>query len=150
TSVIDCTSLIAAARIAGSSASGMPALTSSMCAPAATCARASASTRLKSPAAISAASSLRPVGLMRSPMMTNGRSKPITTSLVAELMTVSVIYAILSRSSGGLCRAPLLSVPHDAGGLDDLVHELFLTIGHHMHARYAFDLFDLLDQIDRQ
>ena len=44
-----------------------------------------------SPAAISAARILRPVGLMRSPMMTNGRSKPMTTSLVAELMTVSVI-----------------------------------------------------------
>jgi hypothetical protein len=29
-------------------------------------------------------------GLMRSPMMTNGRSKPMTTSRVAELMTVSV------------------------------------------------------------
>jgi hypothetical protein len=34
---------------------------------------------------------LRPVGLMRSPMMTNGRSNPMTTSLVAELMTVSVM-----------------------------------------------------------
>ena len=31
---MDCTSWIAFARIAGSSASGMPALTSSMCAPA--------------------------------------------------------------------------------------------------------------------
>ena len=58
----------------------MPALTSSMCAPAATWASASASTRLKSPAFISSASSLRPVGLIRSPIMTNGRSKPITTS----------------------------------------------------------------------
>ena len=65
------------ARIAGSSASGMPAFTSSMCAPAASCARASASTRLKSPAAISAARILRPVGLMRSPIMTKGRSKPM-------------------------------------------------------------------------
>jgi hypothetical protein len=33
---------------------------------------------------------LRPVGLMRSPMMTKGRSKPMTTSRVAELMMVSV------------------------------------------------------------
>jgi hypothetical protein len=63
----------------------MPALTSSIWAPASTCARASASTRLKSPADISAARILRPVGLMRSPMMTNGRSNPMTTSLVAEL-----------------------------------------------------------------
>ena len=79
------------ARIAGSSASGMPALTSSMCAPASTWASASRSTVEKSPAAISAASFLRPVGLMRSPMMQNGRSKPMTTVLVAELTTVSVM-----------------------------------------------------------
>ena len=39
---------------------------------------------------ISSASSLRPVGLMRSPMITNGRSKPMTTSGVAEVMTVRV------------------------------------------------------------
>ncbi len=62
----------------------MPALTSSMWAPASTWARTSLSTRLKSPAAISAASTLRPVGLMRSPMITNGRSSPITTVRVAD------------------------------------------------------------------
>ena len=89
-SVSDWTSLIVWARIAGSSARGIPALTSSMCAPAATWARTSRSTRLKSPAFISSASALRPVGLIRSPMMTNGRSKPSTTSRVAELTTVSV------------------------------------------------------------
>ena len=72
------------ARIAGSSASGMPALTSSICAPASTCAIASATTVSKLPAAISAARALRPVGLMRSPITTNGRSKPITTSFVAR------------------------------------------------------------------
>ena len=44
TSVIDCTSWMHSARIFGSSASGMPALTSSMLAPASTWARASAST----------------------------------------------------------------------------------------------------------
>ena len=38
---------------------------------------------------------MRPVGLIRSPMMQNGRSKPITTSLLAELTTVSVIRWIL-------------------------------------------------------
>src|SRR6185312_11983451 len=47
--------------------------------------------REKSPAAISAARIFRPVGLMRSPIMTKGRSKPMTTSRVAELMTVSVM-----------------------------------------------------------
>jgi DNA-directed RNA polymerase beta subunit len=46
TSVSDCTSCTASARMRGSSASGMPAFTSSMCAPAATCASASALTRL--------------------------------------------------------------------------------------------------------
>ena len=55
-----------------------------MWAPASTWASASRSTRLKSPAFISSARSLRPVGLIRSPMITNGRSKPITTSRVAE------------------------------------------------------------------
>ena len=82
-------------RIAGSSASGMPALTSSMCAPAATCAIASASTRLKSPFFISSASSLRPVGLIRSPIITKGRSNPITTSLVAELMKCRHVRVLL-------------------------------------------------------
>ena len=46
TSVIDCTIFTASARIAGSSASGMPALTSSMWAPASTCASASEITRV--------------------------------------------------------------------------------------------------------
>ena len=104
TSVIDCTSWIVLARIAGSSASGMPAFTSSMCAPAASCASVSDSTRLKLPAAISAARILRPVGLMRSPIMTNGRSKPMTTSRVAELITVSVMTLSCLNSFVG--RAP--------------------------------------------
>ena len=48
---------------------------------------------------ISSASSLRPVGLIRSPIITNGRPNPITTSRVAELRTVSVIALLRSRSS---------------------------------------------------
>ena len=68
----------------------MPALTSSMWAPASTWASTSRSTRLKSPFLISSARSLRPVGLIRSPMMTNGRSKPMTTSRVADETTVRV------------------------------------------------------------
>ena len=56
TSVTDCTSWMARASRAGSSASGIPALTSNMWAPASTWAMASASTRLKSPAFISSAS----------------------------------------------------------------------------------------------
>ena len=87
--MIDWTSCTVCARIAGSSASGIPALTSSICAPASTCASASATTVSKLPAAISPASALRPVGLMRSPITTNGRSKPMTTSLVGDDSTVS-------------------------------------------------------------
>ena len=92
-SVHCCTSCTAWAKSAGSSARGMPALTSSICAPASACARASASTRLKSPACISAASAFLPVGLMRSPMTTKGWSKPMQTSLLAELRVVWVMLA---------------------------------------------------------
>ena len=91
TSTNDCTSSMVCAKIAGSSAKGIPALTSNTVAPAATCAKASASTRLKSPFFISSANNLRPVGLMRSPITAKGRSKPLTTSLVAELIIVSVM-----------------------------------------------------------
>src|SRR6266700_2210131 len=59
-SVTSHTALIAATSNAGSSAIGMPALMSSMCAPAATCAMASARTRSMRPSFISAASTLRP------------------------------------------------------------------------------------------
>src|SRR5690606_23467396 len=90
------TSSTVAASSAASSASGIPALTSSMSAPASTCATASASTREKSPRVISSARRFRPVGLMRSPITTKGRSKPITTSRVREASTVSVIV----RSTG--------------------------------------------------
>src|ERR1700722_15066608 len=122
------------ARIAGSSASGMPALTSSMWAPAATWASASAVTRVKSPAAISAARILRPVGLMRSPMMTNGRSKPMTTSFVAELMTVSVIelpYLMVDPD-----RAPETTAPPR------------LAKNHDVHAADTQDGTALLDEFD--
>ena len=89
-SVIDCTIRTASARMPGSSANGMPAFTSNMCAPASTWARASLRTRSKLPAAISAARILRPVGLMRSPMMTNGCAGPIRTVLVGEVIMVSM------------------------------------------------------------
>ena len=92
TSTTDCTSWTARASRAGSSASGMPALMSSIWAPASTWAMASASTRLKSPAFISSARSFRPVGLMRSPIITNGRPKPMATSRLLELRMVSVIW----------------------------------------------------------
>ena len=50
-------------------------------APQAACCSASASTVEKSPASSSAASFLRPVGLMRSPMTQKGWSKPMRTVL---------------------------------------------------------------------
>src|SRR5579862_4889657 len=150
TSVIDCTSCTAWARIAGSSASGMPALTSSIWAPAATCARVSASTRLKLPAAISAARILRPVGLMRSPIMTNGRSRPSTTSRVCELITVSVM---LGGHPVGIrlripSRVPRHAAAEHAGTVDDLCHGFLLAVGHQVHAVHAPDGADFLDQLD--
>src|SRR3984893_18253416 len=84
------TALIVATRRAGSSIAGMPALTASMCAPAAPWATASERTRSILPSFISAASTLRPVGLMRSPMITNERSPEITTSRPRELSRVSM------------------------------------------------------------
>src|SRR5712692_7745415 len=83
------TALIVATSSADSSIAGMPALTSSMCAPALAWASASARTRSITPSFISAASTLRPVGLMRSPMITKGRSMEMTTSRVREETMVS-------------------------------------------------------------
>src|SRR5450759_215752 len=95
TSVTSTTALIAATSSAASSSCGMPALMSSMWAPAATCAMASARTRSIRPSFISAASTFRPVGLMRSPMITNGLSIETTTSRPREVR-------IVSTSSGAL------------------------------------------------
>ena len=118
-----------------------------MWAPASTWASVSLSTVEKSPAAISAASFFRPVGLIRSPMMQNGRSKPMTTVLVAELITVSVMF--LFPRCGRRTRAPAAPL-QDARCLDDLRHELFLPVGHDVDAMHALDLADLLDQLDAQ
>src|SRR3954468_24226652 len=73
-----------------SSTSGIPALTSSMSAPAAVWAMASALTVDRSPPRSSSAKTLRPVGLMRSPMMQKGWSGPIVTVLDRECRTVSM------------------------------------------------------------
>ena len=117
-----------------------PALTSSSSAPAATCSSASFFTVSKLPATISAASFLRPVGLMRSPITQNGWSKPITTSLVAEVITVSVMMPISLR------RPPRRPAGQDAGLRDDLGDQLLLPVGHDVHAGDALDLADLLDE----
>src|SRR5437870_9872016 len=89
TSVTCITAWIAATRSAGSSTAGMPALTSSIWAPAAAWASASARTRSITPSFISAARTLRPVGLIRSPMITKGRSPEMTTSRPREETWVS-------------------------------------------------------------
>src|SRR3954469_22980998 len=73
-----------------SSTSGMPALTSSMSAPASVWAIASAVTVDRSSLRSSSAKTLRPVGLMRSPMMQKGWVGPIVTVLDRECRTVSM------------------------------------------------------------
>src|SRR3954464_3890222 len=73
-----------------SSTSGMPALTSTMSAPASACAIASPVTVDRSPPRNSSANVLRPVGLMRSPMMQKGCVGPIVTVLDRECRTVSM------------------------------------------------------------
>src|SRR3954451_18211480 len=73
-----------------SSTSGMPALTSSMSAPASVWATASRGTVDRSPPRSSSAKTLRPVGLMRSPMMQKGCVGPIVTVLDRECRTVSM------------------------------------------------------------
>src|SRR3954469_6292573 len=73
-----------------SSTSGMPALTSSMSAPASVWAIASAVTVDRSSLRSCSANALRPVGLMRSPMMQKGCSGPIVTVLDRDCRTVSI------------------------------------------------------------
>src|SRR5215211_6003390 len=103
-SVVSCTSCSILASSSASSTSGIPALTSSTSAPAAICAFVSATTVERSPARSSSANFLRPVGLMRSPMMQNGCSAPITTVLDRDSRTVSISSFRLRRDGG----APLL------------------------------------------
>src|SRR5581483_3401462 len=71
-----------------SSASGSPTLTSSRSAPPATWSATSTSSCDRSPACSCAWNALRPVGLIRSPMTTNGRSGPMTTVLDGDRTTV--------------------------------------------------------------
>src|SRR3954454_5525127 len=73
-----------------SSTSGMPALTSSMSAPASVWAIASLVTVERSSLRSSSAKTLRPVGLMRSPMMQKGCSGPMVTVLDRDSRTVSM------------------------------------------------------------
>src|SRR3954447_1595759 len=89
-SVAFCTTCSIFCSSSASSTSGMPALTSSMSAPASVWAIASAVTVDRSPLRSSSAKTLRPVGLMRSPMMQNGCVGPIVTVLDRDSRTVSM------------------------------------------------------------
>src|SRR5215212_7536527 len=86
-SVSDCTSGIARAMRATSSARGSPTFTSSMSA--APCSATSISICERSSFCSCAWNALRPVGLIRSPMMQNGCSGPITTVLDCDRSSVS-------------------------------------------------------------
>src|SRR5439155_689827 len=88
---------IAASRSAGAWIAGIPPFTWSMWAPAAACAWASERTRSITPSFISAARTLRPVGLMRSPMITNGRSPDTTISRPREDRRVSTELTLSQR-----------------------------------------------------
>jgi hypothetical protein len=105
TSTSPCTISSVCTSRAGSVALGStavtPALTSSIVAPACTCSMASFLTVSKLPSTISAASFLRPVGLMRSPMTQKGWSKPMMISRVAEATMVRVMQG-LRLGSGSL------------------------------------------------
>ena len=80
-----------------SSAPDTPTLTSNTWAPAATWFWASRCTRLMSPASRAAANFLRPVGFMRSPIMTTGWSWPMITSWLGLLITVCICFAFTLR-----------------------------------------------------
>src|SRR5690242_8593030 len=87
----------------GSSTNGMPALTSSMSAPASTCAFASMVTVERSPPRSCSANDLRPVGLIRSPMMQNGPSELIVTVLDRDRSTVSIGFPFDSGRDAQTC-----------------------------------------------
>src|SRR5215207_2457595 len=94
-SVVSWTIFSMLASSSASSTSGMPALTSSTSAPAAICALASSTTVARSPLRNCSANVLRPVGLIRSPMMQNGCSGPMTTVLDRPCRTVSKAAPLL-------------------------------------------------------
>src|SRR3954470_14026649 len=90
-----------------SSTRGIPALTSSMSQPMAIWASASSSTRSRLPSRSSSAKALRPVGLIRSPMMQNGLSIAIVTVLDRDCRTVSTRVSLLGWGNAEpLAQAP--------------------------------------------
>src|SRR5215470_11013953 len=96
-------SLTARTMSSASSTSGAPMLTSSTMAPPASWSATSVSTRDRSPSRSCCWKILRPVGLIRSPMMQNGSPGPITASRLADDRTVRIPGPL--RRQGGA--APL-------------------------------------------
>src|SRR5690606_33539685 len=94
TSVTSMTACITWAIRAASSAPGTPALTSSTAAPAATWSMASWRTMSKSPCCRAASTFLRPVGLIRSPMITVGRSRRMVTVWLGDESVVVTALVI--------------------------------------------------------
>ena len=82
-----------------------PMLTSNTSAPASTWAKASFFTIKKLPLRISSANTLRPVGLIRSPMMIGFSCKPTFTTLVRLVKAVN--GSTCGRSAGVCARAAL-------------------------------------------
>ena len=82
-----------------------PIFTSSMSAPASTCARASFFTETKLPAWISSRIFFRPVGLMRSPIMTGAYPGPAKTVRVREVKAVKGATVRFGASAGSASMA---------------------------------------------
>src|SRR5579872_830878 len=112
-----CASVTARTISSTSSASGAPMLTSSTMAPPATCSRTSISTRERSPRRSCSWNTLRPVGLMRSPMMQKGWSSPMTTSLAADRRTVCTGIARSGRRGSPPALQELLGLGDRGGGV---------------------------------
>ena len=110
-SVRPCTIAPPAPSAPTSSASGSPTLTSSMSAPPATCSATSISICERSPACSCAWKALRPVGLIRSPMMQNGLPAPITNGLRLGLQ--NGVHSSFRRSPAS-APAPRISASHSA------------------------------------
>src|SRR4051794_23864290 len=106
-STVSCTSRISAFRSSASSTSGMPAFTSSMSAPASTCASASLAAVSYSPFRSCSAKTLRPVGLIRSPITQNGCPGPMMTVLDRDRRTVSTRFPLVAGGDGEPLAEPL-------------------------------------------
>src|SRR3984957_14599329 len=137
---------VTACRIsAASSASGAPMLTSSSMDPPATCSLTSISTRDRSPARSCSWKSLRPVGLIRSPMIANGWSPPVRTVLVAADRTVGTVFLMfrLGVDHRAALREQFLGLDHGGGrigGVPVRAHHAGVLLGDRGPADHDDDL----------